>query len=96
MAYFFFSGSMRGHPAGASITLRPISVEVFVPSPIIALGIVLKLPVVDVAVVPVMPTIEVGFDVELLSVIVDTNVCLPSVSIGMSPWWYWDQMREGD
>ena len=96
MAYFFFSGSSRGRLAGVGITLTPAAISADFALPVITMGTVLKLPTVEAISILVMPTIEVGIDLELFSVIVDTTLCLPSVSIGVSPWWYWDQMREGD
>ena len=97
MAYFFFSGSSRGLPAGVSITLAAIGVEAIPEAPTITVGTVLKLPALEAVSEIAMPTIEFGIDLEPIPVDIFATIDIPpSISIGVGPWWYWDMIREGD
>jgi hypothetical protein len=95
MSYFFFSGS-RGLPAGVSLTVAALAIQVSPVEPLLLIGTVLTLPVLDVGVTLVMPEVAGGIEVELFSVVLAVELNMPAVTIGVGPLWYYDMIREGE
>jgi hypothetical protein len=98
MAYFFFSGSSRGLPAGVTVTLtEPLVIDVTLATPIITVGTVLKLPILGINVELAMPDISMGVELDLSPLNVEVTLVMPHISMGADAesWWYYNMM-DGD
>jgi len=96
MPYFFFSGGSRGLPAGVSLTIAAVAIQVSPVDPLILVGTVLKLPAVELSVTLVMPVVAAGIEMEVFCMEIAAELNMPSVTIGVGPLWYYDMIREGE
>jgi len=96
MSYFFFSGSSRGLPAGVSLMIAAMAIQVSPVDPLILVGTVLKLPAVELGMTLVMPAVAAGIEMEVFCMEIAAELSMPSVTIGVGPLWYYDMLREGE